>query len=82
MSLLRAAVASFDRLSAEDRLALLWFAYTEMIISIIPAANMVFAEKTLTQIEQISPTEQTQVMCDLINHTDTPIDLPKPFGLW
>jgi hypothetical protein len=36
-------------------------------------ANMMFAEKTLAQIEQMPASEQTQVMCDLINHTDTPI---------
>ncbi|URD53675.1 orange carotenoid-binding protein [Chroococcidiopsis sp. CCNUC1] len=70
-------VESFEQLSAEDRLALLWFAYTEMGVTITPAAmqvaNMMFAEKTLAQIEQIPAAEQTQVMCDLINHTDTPI---------
>lgn len=72
-----ATVESFAQLSAEDRLALLWFAYTEMGITITPAAmqvaNMMFAEKTLDQIKQMPGLEQTQVMCDLINHTDTPI---------
>ncbi len=72
-----ATIESFNRLSAEDQLALLWFAYTEMGVTITPAAmsaaNMVFAEKTLTQIKQMPPAEQTQVMCDLVNHTDTPI---------
>ena len=72
-----AIVEAFNRLSAEDRLALLWFAYTEMGVTITPAAmqaaNMMFAEKTLAQIEQMPASEQTQVMCDLINHTDTPI---------
>jgi hypothetical protein len=72
-----ATVESFNQLSAEDQLALLWFAYTEMGVTITPAAmqvvNMVFAENTLTQIKQMSPVEQTQVMCDLVNHTDTPI---------
>lgn len=72
-----AIIKSFNQLSAEDQLALLWFAYTEMGVSITPAAmsaiNMVFAEKTLTQIKQMPPAEQTQVMCDLVNHTDTPI---------
>lgn len=72
-----AIVASFNQLSAEDQLALLWFAYTEMGMSITPAAmqavNMVFAETTLTQIKQMSALRQTQVMCDLVNHTDTPI---------
>ncbi len=72
-----AIVESFNQLSAEDQLALLWFAYTEMGNTITPAAvslaNMVFAEKTLTQIKQMPALEQTQVMCDLVNHTDTPI---------
>lgn len=70
-------VESFNQLSAEDQLALLWFAYTEMGVTITPAAmqvvNMVFAEKTLTQIKQMPTGEQTQVMCDLVNHTDTDI---------
>ncbi len=73
----RATIESLNQLSAEDQLALLWFAYTEMGVSITPAAmsaiNMVFAEKTLTQIKQMPRAEQTQVMCDLVNHTDTPI---------
>lgn len=72
-----ATVKSFNQLSAEEQLALLWFAYTEMGVTITPAAmtavNMIFAEKTLTQIKQMSSAEQTQVMCDLVNHTDTPI---------
>ena len=72
-----ATIESFNQLSAEDQLALLWFAYTEMGVTITPAAmsavNMIFAEKTLTQIKQMPPAEQTQVMCDLVNHTDTPI---------
>ncbi len=72
-----ATIESFNQLSAEDQLALLWFAYTEMGVTITPAAmsvvNMVFAEKTLTQIKQMPAAEQTQVMCDLVNQTDTPI---------
>ncbi|MEH2434626.1 MAG: orange carotenoid protein N-terminal domain-containing protein [Nostoc sp.] len=70
-------VESFNQLRAEDQLALLWFAYTEMGVTITPAAmqvvNIVFAEKTLTQIKQMPSREQTQVMCDLVNHTDTDI---------
>ena len=72
-----ATIESFNQLSAEDQLALLWFAYTEMGVTITAAAmsvvNMVFAETTLTQIKQMPFAEQTQVMCDLVNHTDTPI---------
>ncbi len=72
-----AIVESFNQLSPEDQLALLWFAYTEMGVTITPAAmqvvNMAFAEATLTQIKQMPALEQTQVMCDLVNHTDTSI---------
>jgi hypothetical protein len=72
-----ATIELFNQLSAEDQLALLWFAYTEMGVTITPAAmsavNMVFAENTLTQIKQMPFAEQTQVMCDLVNQTDTPI---------
>jgi Orange carotenoid protein, N-terminal/Nuclear transport factor 2 (NTF2) domain len=70
-------VAAYNLLNAEDQLALLWFAYTEMGTKIIPAAmsaaNMIFAEITLTEIKQMPALAQTQVMCDLVNHTDTPI---------
>ena len=72
-----ATVESFNQLSAEDQLALLWFAYTEMGVTITPAAmsvvNMAFAETILTQIKQMPAKAQTQVMCDLVNHTDTPL---------
>lgn len=70
-------VESFNQLSAEDQLALLWFVYTEMGVTITPAAisavNMVFAETLLTEIKQMPARSQTQVMCDLVNHADTPI---------
>lgn len=34
---------------------------------------MVFAEKTLQEIQQMPALKQAQVMCDLVNHSDTPI---------
>jgi hypothetical protein len=72
-----ATIQLFNQLRAEDQLALLWFAYTEMGMTITPAAmqavNMIFAEAILTQIKQMPALDQTQVMCDLVNHTDTPI---------
>lgn len=37
------------------------------------ATSMIFARKLLDQIKQMSPTDQTQVMCDLANRADTPI---------
>lgn len=70
-------IERFNQLKAEDQLALIWFAYTEMGKTITIAApgstSMIFAQKLLEQIKQMSPPEQTQVMCDLANHADTPI---------
>lgn len=72
-----ATIARFNQLNAEDQLALIWFAYLEMgktiTIAAPGAANMVLAEGTLNQIRQMTPQEQTQVMCDLANSADTPI---------
>ncbi|MBS0015534.1 MAG: orange carotenoid-binding protein [Arthrospira sp. SH-MAG29] len=72
-----ATIARFKQLSAEDQLALIWFAYLEMgktiTIAAPGAANMQFAENTLQEIRQMTPLQQTQAMCDLANRTDTPI---------
>lgn len=72
-----ATIARFSQLSAEDQLALIWFAYLEMgktiTIAAPGAANMQFAEPTLDQIRQMSFRDQAQVMCDLANRSDTPI---------
>ncbi len=72
-----AASAAFDQLSVEDQLALLWYAYTEMGVTITPAAtgsaSMILAKSLLDQIKAMQPAEQTQVMTDLAMHTDTPI---------
>ncbi len=71
-------IGKFEQLSAEDQLALLWFAYTEMGITITPAApgaaNMVIAQGLLEQIKQMPEQTQTQVMCDLANRVETPIN--------
>lgn len=70
-------IEQFNQLKAEDQLALIWFAFTEMgktiTIAAPGAANMMFAEGILDQIKQMSPVEQTQAMCDLANHADTPL---------
>ena len=54
--------------------------------TITPAAmqvvNMVFAEKTLTQIKQMPALEQTQVMCDLVKTTWIPPSAANVFRLW
>lgn len=72
-----ATIARFNQLSAEDQLAWTWFAYLEMgktiTVAAPGAASMQFAEGTLNQIRQMTFAEQTQVMCDLANHADTPI---------
>jgi Orange carotenoid protein, N-terminal/Nuclear transport factor 2 (NTF2) domain len=79
-----ATIARFNQLNVEDQLALIWFAYLEMgktiTIAAPGAANMVFAEQTLNQIRQMTPLEQTKVMCDLANRADTPIC--RTYGTW
>ncbi|HAN73446.1 MAG TPA: Red carotenoid-binding protein [Planktothrix sp. UBA8407] len=79
-----ATIARFNQLNAEDQLALIWFAYLEMgktiTVAALGAANMRFAEGTMNQIRQMSFQEQTQVMCDLANRTDTPIS--RAYGSW
>ncbi|MEN9871252.1 MAG: hypothetical protein RLZZ171_2244 [Cyanobacteriota bacterium] len=72
-----ALTARFNQLSAEDQLAWIWFAYLEMgktvTVAAPGAANMQFAEPTLDQIKGMDFQEQSQIMCDLANHADTPI---------
>ena len=72
-----ATIALFDQLNADDQLAYLWYAYTEMGKTITPAApgvaRLQLAESLLTQIKQMSREEQTKVMRDLANRADTPI---------
>ena len=72
-----ALTARFNQLSAEDQLAWIWFAYLEMgktiTVAAPGAANMQFAEPTLDAIKAMSFQEQSQLMCDLANHADTPI---------
>ncbi|BAC87991.1 orange carotenoid protein N-terminal domain-containing protein [Gloeobacter violaceus] len=70
-------LADFNRLSLEDRLALLWYAYTETGRTItraaLGAASMALVEGMLDQIKQMPPAEQTRVMFDLARRADTPI---------
>ncbi|MEB3311217.1 MAG: orange carotenoid-binding protein [Snowella sp.] len=79
-----ATIARFKQLNAEDKLALIWFAYLEMGQSITiaapGAASMILAEATLNSIRKMSPREQTQVMCDLANNADTPIC--RTYAVW
>lgn len=79
-----ALTARFNLLSAEDQLALIWYAYLEMGKSITiaapGAARMQFAERTLSDIRQMGFPEQTEVMCNLANRTDTPIS--RTYAVW
>lgn len=72
-----AITARFQLLSAEDQLALIWYAYLEMgttiTIAAPGAASMQFAERTLNEIKAMDFAAQSQVMCDLANRVDTPI---------
>lgn len=70
-------IEKFEKLSAEDQLALIWFAYHEIgktITIVTPTpASMLLAQPLLHQIEQLAELEQLQVLCDLANRSDTPI---------
>lgn len=78
-----ATTAQVKRLSVDDQLALLWYAYTEIGRSITPAApgaaRLQFAEGLLNQIKQMPPQEQLQVMRDLANRVGTPIS--RSYGI-
>ncbi|MDJ0617419.1 MAG: orange carotenoid-binding protein [Calothrix sp. MO_192.B10] len=79
-----ATIARFSQLSAEDQLALIWFAYLEMgktiTVAAPGAASMQFAEQTIKQMVDMTPLKQSQVMCDLANRTDTPIG--RTYATW
>ncbi|MDR9405020.1 MAG: orange carotenoid protein N-terminal domain-containing protein [Halothece sp. Uz-M2-17] len=79
-----ATIARFEQLSAEDQLALIWFAYLEMgktiTIAAPGAASMQFAERALNQIRQMSFQEQSQAMCDLANRADT--EVCRTYATW
>jgi hypothetical protein len=79
-----AITARFSLLSAEDQLALIWFAYLEMgstiTVAAPGAASMQFAEPTLNQIKAMDFQAQSQVMCDLASRIDTPIG--RTYAYW
>jgi hypothetical protein len=79
-----ATISRFNQLSAEDQLALIWFAYLEMgktiTVAAPGAASMVLVEPTLNEIVKMNPREQTQAMCDLANRADTPIC--RTYAIW
>jgi len=79
-----ATIARFNLLSAEDQLALIWFAYLELgktlTIAAPGVASMALAEPILNQIRTMPFPQQTQVMADLANRADTPIC--RTYALW
>ena len=79
-----ATIARFSQLSAEDQLALIWFAYLEMgktiTVAAPGAANMQFAERNINEMCSMTFLEQSQVMCDLANRADTPIS--RTYATW
>jgi hypothetical protein len=72
-----ATIELFEKLSVDDKLALLWYAYTELGRTITPAApgaaRLQLAEGLLTQFKKMSNEEQTQAMRELADRIDTPI---------
>ncbi|MCP9927504.1 orange carotenoid-binding protein [Cyanobium sp. CH-040] len=79
-----ALTARYRLLSAEDQLALIWYAYLEMgktiTIAAPGAARMQFAEPVLNRIKAMDFTEQSQVMCDLANSADT--EIGRTYANW
>jgi len=69
--------ALFNQLSVDDKLAVLWFAYTGIGRSITPAApgaaRLQLAEGLLEQIKQMSHDDQLRVMRELATNVNTPI---------
>jgi hypothetical protein len=82
--LVPAITARFRLLSAEDQLALIWYAYLEMgntiTVAAPGAARMQFAEPVLNQIKAMDFAQQSQVMCDLANHSDT--EICRTYAVW
>ena len=76
-------VTRFQSLKTDDKLGLLWFAYTEIGRSITPAApgaaRLQFAEGLLNQVKEMTHNEQLQFMRDLANKVSTP--LTRSYGV-
>ena len=79
-----AITARYKLLSAEDQLALIWFAYLEMgrtiTVAAPGAARMASAQPTLDEIVGMSFSEQSRVMCDLAGKVEAPIS--KRYAFW
>lgn len=76
-SAIAATTALFNQLNTDDKLALLWFAYTEIGKGITPAApgaaRLQLAEGLLEQIKAMSHSDQLRVMRELAEKVNTPI---------
>ncbi len=76
---IREYVQSWQKLNADQQLALFWFIYKEMGSSITPAApgastvSPEIAEGLFNQVKELSHEQQLQVQRDLINKVDTQI---------
>ncbi len=74
---LKSVTEQFQSLSTDDKLGLLWVAYTEIGRSITPAApaaaRLQFTEGLLNQFKNMSQDDQLQAMRDLVNKISTPI---------
>jgi hypothetical protein len=79
-----AITARFKLLSAEDQLALIWFAYLEIgrtiTVAAPGAARMALAQPTLDESQAMSFDEQTKVMCDLAGKINSPISARYAYG--
>ncbi|NEO82731.1 MAG: Orange carotenoid protein [Spirulina sp. SIO3F2] len=69
--------AQFQRLGTDQKLGLLWVAYTELgkslTIAAPGAARLQFAQGLLEQFKAMSYPEQMQAMRDIANKANTPI---------
>ena len=72
-------VSSFEILSTDQKLAMLWYVYKEVGQSITPAApgastaSPAIAEGIFQQVLSMSHEEQLQVQRDIIDRKDGPI---------
>lgn len=72
---LEQALNSFNNLTVDDKLALLWFVYTKMGDSVTPAApgaaSDEIAEGLYNQVKELSHQEQLEVQRNLFQGKDT-----------
>ncbi|MGI0493760.1 orange carotenoid protein N-terminal domain-containing protein [Alkalinema pantanalense CENA528] len=72
-------VTSFEALSTDQKLALLWYIYTELGKSITPAApgastaSPALAEGLFQQVLEMSQEEQLQIQRDIIEKKNVPV---------